>query len=53
MTLRGTMPDMTQTTPIGLNGGRLAEAIKTLIHSEDDEVFFGSLCMDDILDMID
>lgn len=53
MTLRGTMPDTTQTPPIGLNGGRLAEAIKALIHSEDDEVFFGSLCMDDILDMID
>lgn len=53
ITLRGTAPDTTQTTPIGLNGGRLAEAIKALIHSEDDEVFFGNLYMDDILDMID
>ncbi|HJA66928.1 hypothetical protein B5F07_07900 [Lachnoclostridium sp. An169] len=53
ITLRGTAPDTTQTTPIGLNGGRLAEAIRTLIHSEDSEVFFGNLYMDDILDMID
>ena len=53
ITLRGTAPDTNQTTPIGLNGGRLAEAIKTLIHTEDDEVYFGNLCMDDILDMID
>ncbi len=53
MTLRGTIPDPNQTTPIGLNGGRLAEAIKALIHEEDGELYFGSLYMDDILDMID
>ena len=53
ITLRGTAPDTNQTTPIGLNGGRLAEAIKTLIHSEDDDVYFGNLYMEDILDMID
>ena len=46
-------PDTNQTTPIGLNGGRLAEAIKALIRFEDDDVFFGNLYMDDILDMID
>lgn len=53
VTLRGTAPDPTQTNPIGLNGGRLAEAIKALIHSQDGELFFGDLYMDDILDMID
>ena len=53
MTLRGTIPDPNQTTPIGLNGGRLAEAIKILIHEEDDELYFGNLYMDDLLDMID
>ena len=53
ITLRGTESDKSQTAPIGLNGGRLAEAIKALIHSENDDVFFGNLCMDDILDMID
>lgn len=51
--LRGTAPDTSQTAPIGLNGGRLAEAIKTLTRCKNDEVFFGSLYMDDILDMID
>lgn len=51
--LRGTAPDMNQTAPIGLNGGRLAEAIKALIRFKDGEVFFGNLHMDDILDMID
>jgi len=51
--LRGTAPDMSQTAPIGLNGGRLAEAIKALIRFKDGEVFFGNLHMDDILDMID
>ena len=53
VTLRGTVADAAQTSPIGLNGGRLAEAIKTLLHSEEGEVFFGNLYMDDILDMID
>ena len=51
--LRGTAPDTNQTAPIGLNGGRLAEAIKALIRFKDGEVFFGNLHMDDILDMID
>lgn len=53
VTLRGTVPDSTQTTPIGLNGGRLAEALKDLLHTVDGESFCGSLPMDDILDMID
>lgn len=53
MTLRGTIPDPNQTMPIGLNGGRLAEAIKALIYEEDGDIYFGGLYMDDILDMID
>ena len=36
-----------------MNGGRLAEAIRTLIHENDGDLFFGNLYMDDILDMID
>lgn len=53
MTLRGTTPDPNQTTPIGLNGGRLAEALDTLIREKDGDLFFGDLYMDDILEMID
>ena len=53
MTLCGTTPDPNQTTPIGLNGGRLAEAIDALIHEKDGDLCFGDLYMDDILDMID
>lgn len=53
MTLRGTIPDPNQMTPIGLNGGRLAEALQDLIKEEDEELLFGSLYMEDVLDMID
>lgn len=53
ITLRGTAPDINQTAPIGLNGGRLAEAMKALIHLVDGEVFFGEVEMIDILEMID
>ena len=53
VTLRGTVPDPNQAVPVGLNGGRLAEAIRTLIHTEEDELFFGDLYMSDILEMID
>ena len=34
LTLRGTVADPIQTNPIGLNGGRLAEAIQDLLHEE-------------------
>lgn len=53
MVLRGISPDPNQMTPIGLNGGRLAEALKALIREEGGDWFFGNLYMDDILDMID
>jgi hypothetical protein len=53
MTLRGTIPDSNQMTPIGLNGGRLAEALQDIIKEEKDDVFFGSMYMDDVLELID
>ena len=52
--LRGTIPDPNQTNPIGLNGGRLAEALEDLIHKDEDgDLCFGILSMEDVLDMID
>lgn len=53
LTLRGTMPDPMQLNPIGLNGGRLAEALSDLIHMEDGDVMFGNMLMEDVLEMID
>lgn len=53
LTLRGTIPDPNQMTPIGLNGGRLAEALQDIIKEEDGDTLFGSLYMDDILELID
>ncbi|MBR4544554.1 MAG: ATP-binding protein [Oscillibacter sp.] len=52
--LRGTIPDPNQTEPVGLNGGRLAEAMKELIRTDEEgDSYFGSLYMDDVLEMID
>ena len=48
LTLRGTLPDSVPLTPIGLNGGRLAEAIEDMICEEDGDRMFGSMYMDDI-----
>ena len=53
LTLRGTVPDPTQTTPIGLNGGRLAEAINDLLNKKDDDVLLGNMYMEDVLELID
>ena len=53
LTLRGTLPDSVPLTPIGLNGGRLAEAIEDMICEEDGDRMFGSMYMDDILELID
>lgn len=53
MTLRGTIPDPSQSAPLGLNGGRLAESIKELLSTVDDDIMFGDIFMDDVLDMID
>lgn len=53
LTLRGTVPDPNQMTPIGLNGGRLAEALQDIIKVQDGDIRFGSIYMDDVLEMID
>ena len=36
-----------------MNGGRLAESIKELLSTDDDDVKFGDILMDDVLEMID
>lgn len=52
--LRGTIPDSTQKSPLGINGGRLAEAIEDLLHENDDgDLMFGSMLIDDLLELID
>lgn len=53
LTVRGTVADPNQMTPIGLNGGRLAEALEDIIYEKDDDMFLGSLYMDDVLELID
>ena len=53
LTLRGNVADPTQVTPIGLNGGRLADAMEDLFSVVDDEIMFGTLGMDDVLELID
>ena len=53
LTLRGTVADPIQMTPIGLNGGRLAEALEDIIYEKEGDTFLGSLYMDDVLELID
>lgn len=53
LTLRGTVPDPIQVNPIGLNGGRLAEAMSDLFYEEDGDLMFGSMFMEDVLELID
>lgn len=53
MTLRGTIPDSNQMMPVGLNGGRLAEALREIIKEVQGDLLFGSMYMDDVLEMID
>lgn len=53
LVLRGNAPDTSQEIPLGLNGGRLAEAIGDLLHNEDDDMYFGSLYIDELLELID
>lgn len=52
-TLRGTVADPNQMIPIGLNGGRLAEALEDIINKKDGNIFLGSLYMDDVIELID
>ena len=51
--LRGIMPDRYQTTPVGLCGGRLAEAIEELINEDDGDIKFGNLYIDEVLELVD
>lgn len=53
LTLRGTAPDPNQMFPIGLNGGRLAEALQEIIKVEDGNPKIGSLYLENILELID
>ena len=53
LTLRGNVADPTQVTPIGLNGGRLSDAMEDLFSVVDDEIMFGTLSMDDVLELIE
>lgn len=53
LTLRGTVTDPNQMMPIGLNGGRLAEALEDIICEKEEDLFLGSLYMDDVLELID
>ena len=51
--LRGNIPDSVQKSPLGLNGGRLAEAIFDIIKMDDDEKMFGTMFMDELFELID
>lgn len=53
LTLRGNVADPTQVTPIGLNGGRLADAMEDLFSIADDETMFGTMSIDDVLELIE
>lgn len=53
LTLRGNVADPTQITPIGLNGGRLADAMGDLFTVADDEIMFGTMDINDVLELID
>lgn len=53
LTLRGTVPDPVQVTPVGLNGGRLADAMEELFYTADGETMFGTMYLDEVLELID
>lgn len=53
LTLRGTVMDGTQLTPVGLNGGRMADALQEILKNIDGDMKFGSLYIEDVLDLID
>lgn len=52
-TLRGTAADTVQMSPIGLSGGRLADAIQEIMRDIDGDMMFGSLYIEDVLELID
>jgi len=51
--LRSVLQESEPVIPVGLNGGRLAEAIQEILHEEDEELFFGNVPLEEILDLID
>lgn len=52
--LRGTVPDPNQVTPVGLNGGRLADALQELIvRDSEGDLCLGNMYMDEVLELID
>ena len=51
--LRGVLQESEPAMPIGLNGGRLAEAIEEILHEEEGELFFGDVPLEEILELID
>lgn len=54
--LRGILSDPQQSIPVGLSGGRLAEAIEELIREEDGDLLLGAgsdVYLDDVLELID
>lgn len=51
--LRGIEADTAQIAPVGLNGGRMAEAVQELLHETDGDMMFGSLYIEEVLDLID
>lgn len=53
LTLRGTVPDPTQITPIGLNGGRLADTMEELFREDEEDIMFGTMYLDEVLELID
>lgn len=53
LTLRGTVTDPAQVTPIGLNGGRLADAMEDLFSVNEEGGLFGRMSMEDVLELIE
>ena len=53
LTLCGTVADPNQIIPLGLNGGRLAEALEDIIHTKNGDTFLGTLYLEDVLELID
>ena len=54
--LRGIVPDPQQAIPIGLSGGRLAEALEEILHEDDGDIYLGDsirIYADEIFDLID
>ncbi|MCP4109264.1 MAG: ATP-binding protein [Desulfobacteraceae bacterium] len=49
--LRGLQPDIVPIEPVGLLGGRLAEAVEDILDLENEAI--GSLDLDEVLDLLD